>query len=149
MLSLSKLVHLLTSVGLAVLLTANGVVMAGEQPSVEVFTATDLPILADVKTDRVEVYEIDGIEQLEAEFSRGLPADADGARRSAQERIGQLNRGQLQRVQRAARGLARAMQYGINRYPAIVLDGQAVVYGVTNVQEVIHLYRRWQEASGL
>jgi integrating conjugative element protein (TIGR03757 family) len=148
MLSLSKHSHLLASVAVAVLLTANGVVMAGEHPTVEVFTATDSPTDTDVKADRVEVYEIDGIERFEAELSRGLPANADAAKRSAQARIGQLNQRQLQRAQRAAQGLAKAMQYGIDRYPAIVLDGRAVVYGVPDVKTALHLYRQWQEAAG-
>ena len=34
-------------------------------------------------------------------------------------------------------------------YPAIVLDGQAVVYGVTDVKTALHRYRPWQEAAGL
>ncbi len=146
MLSLSKHGHLPASVTVAFLATANGAVLAGESPTVEVFTATDLHIVADVKADRVDVYKIDGIERFEAELFRGLPPNADAAKRRAQARIGQLNQGQLRRVQRAAWSLARAMQYGIDRYPAIVLDGQAVVYGVTDVTEALHRYRQWQEA---
>ncbi len=148
MLSLPKPIRLIASVGLALLVTANGAVLAGEHATVEVFTARDLPIIVDVKADRVDVYEIDGIERFEAELSRGLPANDDVARHSALERIGQLKEVQLQRVQRAARGLSKAMQYGIDRYPAIVLDGQAVVYGVTDIDEALHRYRQWQEASG-
>ncbi len=148
MLSLSKPVHPLASVGLALLVTANGVVLADEHPTVEVFTATGLPVDTGFKAGRVEVYEIDGIERFEAELSRGLPADVDAAEQMAQESIGQLNEGQLRRVRRAARGLAKAMQYGIDRYPAIVLDGQAVMYGVTDLTEALDRYRRWQEASG-
>ncbi|MEA3275692.1 MAG: DUF1525 domain-containing protein, partial [Pseudomonadota bacterium] len=37
-----------------------------------------------------------------------------------------------------------AAEYGIDRYPAIVLDGQAVVYGVTDVGEALRHYRMWQ-----
>ncbi len=148
MLSLSKHVYLLAPVGLALLVTANGVVMAGEQPTIEVFTAAALPITADVKAARVDVYEIDGIERFEAGVSRGLPVNADAARRSAQGRLGRLKEGQLQRVQRTARGLVKAMQYGVDRYPAIVLDGRAVVYGVTDLKAALHRYRQWQETAG-
>ena len=130
------------------LVTANGAVSAGEYPTVEVFAATDLPVDTDFKADRVEVYAIDGIERLEAELSRGLSANADAAKRSVQDRLGQLDEVQLPRVQRAAQGLARAVQYGIDRYPAIVLDGQAVVYGVTDVNAALHRYRQWQETQG-
>jgi integrating conjugative element protein (TIGR03757 family) len=37
------------------------------------------------------------------------------------------------------------MQYGIDRYPAIVFDGHAVVYGVTDVQAATRIYEQWQE----
>jgi integrating conjugative element protein (TIGR03757 family) len=42
-------------------------------------------------------------------------------------------------------GLAKAMQYGIDRYPTIVFDGKYVVYGVANVREALQQYRKWQE----
>ena len=48
------------------------------------------------------------------------------------------------KMQMAAHGLAKAMQYGVDRYPAIVFDGQAVVYGVTDVQTAIAHYRAWR-----
>ncbi|MEA2093693.1 MAG: DUF1525 domain-containing protein [Pseudomonadota bacterium] len=41
-------------------------------------------------------------------------------------------------------GLARALQYGIDRYPAIVFDGQLVVYGVTELGQALHQYYHWQ-----
>ena len=36
-------------------------------------------------------------------------------------------------MQRAAMGLAKAMQYGIDQYPAIVFDGDLAIYGVTDI----------------
>ena len=47
-------------------------------------------------------------------------------------------------VARAAVGLVRAAEYGIDRYPAIVFDGQAVVYGITDIGEALSHYRMWQ-----
>lgn len=149
---LSKNPVSLVLVTLAVLLTANGAATAGEPPAVEVFTATDLLLNTGLSPNQgavsVEVYAIDGVERFEAELSRGLPANTDAAKRMALERLGRLGVAQMQRVRHATLGLSKAMQYGLDRYPAIVLDGQAVVYGVTNVQEALHRYRQWQEATG-
>ncbi len=39
------------------------------------------------------------------------------------------------------------MQYGVDRYPAIVFDGKAVVYGVTDVKAATRLYEQWREAG--
>ena len=139
-----RTVALATATALA---TVNGVVLASDQPLVEAFTASDIPIIPDHQVDRVQVYEIDGIKRFETQLSRGLPSDADAARRQAIERVTHVDEGRMQRVQRASVGLSKAMQYGIYRYPAVVFDGEAVVYGVTDLAEALHRYRQWQEAS--
>ena len=95
----------------------------------------------------VKVYEIDGIERLEAELSRGLARDPERARRIALRRIGRLDDTVMWWPQRAAIGLSKVVQYGIDRNPAIVFDGEAVVYGVTDIEQALHCYRQWQRAS--
>ena len=115
---------------------------------VEVFTAAGLPVGTDNMGDRVQVFEVDGIERFEAALSHGLPPDRDAARGAALGRIGQLKEGQIRPVRSAASGLCKAMQYDIDRYPAVVFDGQAVVYGVTDLADAFHRYRGWQKASG-
>ncbi|MCB1881336.1 MAG: TIGR03757 family integrating conjugative element protein [Gammaproteobacteria bacterium] len=129
-----------------IMVTVNSVVWAGDQPLVELFTAFDIPIIPDHQVDRVQVYEIDGIKRFEEQLSRGLPSDADAARRQAIERVTHVYEGQKKQVQRSAVGLSKAVQYGIDRYPAVVFDGEAVVYGVTDLGEALHRYRQWQEA---
>jgi integrating conjugative element protein (TIGR03757 family) len=44
----------------------------------------------------------------------------------------------------AATALAKAMQVGVDRYPAVVFDGEAVVYGVTDLTFALEQYRAWQ-----
>ena len=46
----------------------------------------------------------------------------------------------------AAIGLAKAVQYGVDRYPAVVVNGTAVVYGVTDLVEAVARYQAWREA---
>ena len=130
-----------------VLVTVNGIVSADDQPLVDVFTTSDLPIISDRQVDRLQVYEIDGIRQFEEQVSRGLSEDANTAKHQAIERVTQLDEKQKQQVQRSSIGLIKAMQYGIARYPAIVFDGEAVLYGVTDLTEAIHRYRQWREAA--
>ena len=108
---------------------------------------SDISIITGLNTDRVELYEIDGIQRFEQEISRGLSGDVNTAKQQAIDRVTQLDEGQKQQVQRSAIGLTKAMQYGIDRYPAIVFDGEAVVYGMTDLTEAIHRYRQWREAA--
>lgn len=130
------------------LVTVNGVVSASDEPLIEVFTASDPPFIADHQRNGVQIYEIDGIARFEEELSLGLPADTDAARRQAVDRVAQVDEERLRRVQRAAMGLAKAMQYGIDRYPAVVFNREAVVYGVTDLAEARQRYQLWREASG-
>jgi len=135
-----------------------GVAQAGRPVEVhphllEIFTTTDAPISGEAGVNRqglrgrkeFHVYELDGIRRIEAKLSEGLPADPEQSKRIVLQRFQQLSEEDRTRMQRAAMGLASAMQYGVDRYPAIVFDGQAVVYGVIDVQTVLAYYRAWRQ----
>jgi len=120
---------------------------------VEVFTTTELPVIGEVaitsaaahaKTE-LRVYELDGIQRIEANLSEGLTADPEQSKRIVLQRFQQLREDDRARMQRAAMGLAKAMQYGIDRYPAIVFDGEVAIYGVTDIGEALHRYQQWRE----
>ncbi len=92
----------------------------------EVFTTTGFPISGKdgpgLPGATVTVYAADGLAQFEADLSRDLPTDAaDAAKTEALRRISQLNEPRMTPAKDAALGLAKAVQYGVDRYPAIVL----------------------------
>ena len=72
-------------------------------------------------------------------------ADPEQSKRIVLQRIQQLDETGRAQAQHAAMGLAKAMQYGIDRYPAIVLDGEVAIYGVTDIREALQRYQQWQE----
>ena len=123
---------------------------------IEVFTATDLPLVDPTGAGpdplapgvEVQVYRLDGIERAESDLSRDLPGDPDSASRVALERIQRLDRQTRDLMQRSALGLAKAVQYGIDRTPAVVFDGEAVVYGVTILRQALGHYRDWRARVG-
>ena len=92
----------------------------------------------------VTVYEIDGLQFTERKLSHDLPADRGKSEHLAMQRLRRLEEPELRRIRGAAMGLAKAMQYGIDRTPAVVFDGEAVVYGVTNVSVAVEAYEAWQ-----
>lgn len=92
----------------------------------------------------ITIYEIDGIESIERDLSIDMPADPAKSKRIALDRIQHMDDLSKTKMQMAAQGLAKAMQYGVDRYPAIVFDGQAVVYGVTDVQSALAHYWVWR-----
>ena len=92
----------------------------------------------------LQIYQLDGIQRFEAKLSSNLPTDPNRSKQIAVQRIQQLDEQTMAAVQNAAVGLAKAMQYGIDRYPAIVFDGKAVVYGLTDLNSALDHYRTWR-----
>lgn len=92
----------------------------------------------------VRIYELNEILRVEVELTSDLPADPEKSKRMTLQRIQRLDEQIRSRMQSAAHGMAKAMQYGIDRIPAIVFDGQSVVYGVTDLQAAIAYYQTWQ-----
>lgn len=142
--------HALVALTLFGPLLLSGVLQAGERLSLEVFTSGEFPVGG--QDDRrlqgasVTVYAVDGLEQFDLALSQNLPTDADAAKAEALRRIGELDDARIAPAKDAAIGLAKAVQYGVDRYPAIVVNGTAVVYGVTDLVVAVARYEVWREA---
>jgi len=122
---------------------------------IEVFTTTDSKVIGTpslvTSPDRSEIklqrHELDGIQRFEAQLSNNLPADPKQSKQIALQRIQQLDEQESAVIQNTAVGLAKAMQYDVDRYPAIVFNGQVVVYGVTDLKVALGHYRIWREGA--
>lgn len=120
---------------------------------IEVFATADVPVIGETALNRqpeyqaleLHIYELDVIQRFETNLSRDLLANPEQSRRMALQAIQQMDDASREKMQRAVMGLAKAMQYGIDRYPAIVLDGEVAIYGVTDIPEAIHRYVQWRE----
>jgi len=140
--------HALLAMALIGPLIFSAALQAGEPLVVEVFVATEFPVSG--QNDRrlqgatVTVYAADGLEQFESTLSQNLPADANAAKAEALRRIGELNDARMAPAKDAALGLAKAVKYGVDRYPAIVVNGTAAVYGVTDLAEAVSHYEAWR-----
>ena len=142
------------------LLLGGGVVQAnqnevGHPRLVEVFTTADSPVngVTALNTQpayreiEFHVYELDAIRRIEAKLSKGLTADPKQSKRVVLQRFQQLQEGDRAQLQRTAMGLAKAMQYGVDRYPVFVFDSVVVIFGVTGIREALHRYQLWREGG--
>jgi len=145
----------LVLVFLAVSVVHTAELVAATPRVVEVFTSSDLPITGKVainpdsvqsKTE-LQVYELDGIQRIEIDLSRDLSANPEQSKYIVLQRIQQLDEAARAQMQRAAMGLAKALQYGVDRYPAIVFDGEVAIYGITDISEALHRYQQWREGG--
>ena len=140
--------RLRAGMGVVMAIVLGAPVWAGEALVIEVFTTGEQPVVGGeherLRTATVTIYAVDGLERFESGLSEGLPADPDAAKAEALRRIQHLDEARMGPAKNAAFGLAKAAQYGVDRYPAIVFDGRAVVYGVTDLVEALDLYEAWQ-----
>ncbi|MEM7669223.1 MAG: TIGR03757 family integrating conjugative element protein [Pseudomonadota bacterium] len=124
---------------------------SGGRPTIEVFTTSDRPIDITASARRgvfaFTVYRLDGLEHFETYLSQQLPREPKAAETEALRRLQHIDPMRLQSAKNAARGLTLASEYGIDRVPAVVFDGRAVVYGVTVVEIAIVQYRRRRDAA--
>ncbi len=90
----------------------------------------------------LQVYRVDGIKRIQTNLSRDLPNDPENSKRIVLQRIQQLPTSERVDLQHSAVGLAKAVQYGVDRYPAIVFDGKLAIYGVTHLREALHRYQQ-------
>jgi integrating conjugative element protein (TIGR03757 family) len=115
---------------------------------IEVFTTGERPVVGAeherLRTATITIYAVDGLERFESGLSEGLPADPDAAKAEALRRIQHLDDARMVPAKNAAYGLAKAVQYGVDRHPAIVFDGRAVVYGVTDLVQALDRFEVWQ-----
>lgn len=133
--------HLILSIGLTGVLYEP---VLADEPStaIEVFTDSMNPVANNA--DGITVYYIDRIDRLQKELSKDLPANPEAAKQAALHRFQRMDSHRSSELENAAKGLVQAMQYGIDGYPAIVFDGKAVVYGITDVRAATQRYQQWQ-----
>lgn len=140
--------HVLVGLTLFGPLAFSAPVLAGDVRVIEVFTTREQSVGgADHERFRsatITTYAVDGLERFESGLSEGLPADPKAAKAEALLRVQQLDDVHLAPAKNAAIGLAKAVQYGVDRYPAIVFDGRSVIYGVADLVEAFDRYDAWE-----
>lgn len=107
---------------------------------IEVFATSAMYIS---NAERATVYRIDGRKQLLNEINQGgLPPDPQQASAIARQRMQALGPEFNRRIQASLDAVEKTMVYGVQRVPAVVIDGQRVVYGVTDVMQAVEIVRR-------
>ena len=92
----------------------------------------------------VQLLNLDAVTVVEHRLSEGLPADSVQAQALVEQRIVEIGRSNLEaEIRKAYLPLATMMSYGLDRYPVIIFDRRAVIYGVTDLPLAVSQYRQW------
>lgn len=96
----------------------------------------------------VSIHRLDAADALEAELGRDLPANEAQAREIVERRLDAMGEHELQaRARQAYSGLIYAFKYRIDRYPAVVFNSDAVVYGETDLVQAWRRYHEWSQSN--
>ena len=115
---------------------------AGE---VVAFTLSSMPLRA---SGGAEVHVLDARDGHAEAFGADLPGDSERALAEARRRMATpAGRAALERIASAAAGNALAGRLGIEKLPAVVVDGRYVVYGVRDVARAVERVEAWRAES--
>ncbi|KGQ52263.1 hypothetical protein IO46_06650 [Gallibacterium anatis] len=94
------------------------------------------------------LYHIDRVEQWEDALSQTLSSNPTQAENQAKAFFQHPDsQTKIRELQQAYQGLIIGWQMGIRKVPAVLFDspqfGQGVIYGVTDVQYAIQLWKPW------
>jgi integrating conjugative element protein (TIGR03757 family) len=92
---------------------------------------------------------LDRVVQIEKELSADLPTNIDDAERVAKERLNSPDGARkIEELSQAYQALMQAWQMGVSKIPAVVVNGQFVVYGQSDVQQALARIARQPQLSG-
>ena len=107
------------------------------EPAIEVFTTAGAPAVN--VPSGVAVIELDASGRLDAELSQDLPADPELAEAMMRERMATPEWQEMaDRYADSYLGLVRAWQLGVEKVPAVVIDGRHVIYGQPDVAQALN-----------
>lgn len=90
----------------------------------------------------VKTYDLSAPERFEDMLSEGLSDDPAVAQQQAKDRIEKRGNAIQRQLMEAYEGGLKAMQYEIDKIPAIVFNGgQHVIFGVHDVNKAISIYK--------
>ena len=106
------------------------------------FTLSSIPLRAGVGAT---VHVLDARDAHAEAFGADLPDDPERALAEVKRRMATAEgRAALERIAAAAAGNALASRLGIEKVPAVVVDGRYVVYGVRDVVRAVERIEAWR-----
>ncbi|MGS2722125.1 TIGR03757 family integrating conjugative element protein [Porticoccus sp. GXU_MW_L64] len=138
---------------IAVFITAPICLANGLPLELKVITSDNYPVtgntaLSGSKAD-IAIYNLDNVDRLTESLGQNLPNTAAKSHAQLQKRIELMGQSTLEAQFRDAhQGLVTLITNRINRFPAIIVNDRAVIYGVTHIPEAIAIYRQWKHQQG-
>ena len=95
----------------------------------------------------VEVYDISLLKGIEDALSHNLSDNPEVARKQANERIDSNFDWLNTSLKSATDGYVLVEKFGINKFPAVVINDKFVIYGTTDPTEILQIWRLIQDPN--
>lgn len=111
--------------------------------TVEVFANSATHIHAQPQTPYLKrIYRVDAMAAISQQLSMRLPGDEAQAKTYMLQAEAQIRKRYQDQIVNAAHGISLAIHYRLDRLPAIVINRNAVIYGIANVDQAVALYQQ-------
>jgi len=138
------------AIALCILVIFTPVLAEGGPHEIKIFTDKNFPItgIEALRESGVQitVYDLGAPKRVARALGAGLPGNPEQAQTAMRAKVNAMGMDEIKRRFKSAyAGLVQALNYRIERYPAVVFDrGDAVIYGVTDLSEALRQYRDWR-----
>lgn len=119
--------------------------MAVPIKSIEVFANSAMLITP--KGADAKIYWMDGIARMGDEISKGLPKNQKDAQAYLLTNRPAIEKRYRPQIANAGQGITLGLKYGIEKIPAIVINHESVIYGLTDVNEALAHYQRVKQGQ--
>lgn len=113
--------------------------------SIEVFANSSMLITP--KGTDAKIYWMDGIARMGDELSKGLPKTEKEAMAYMAEKRPAIEQKYRPHIANAGRGITLGLKYGIEKIPAIVINQESVIYGLTDVNEALAHFQKAKQVQ--
>lgn len=116
---------------------------------IEVFYDHSAGNVSEIEVSGIELvyYQLDKPTGLQGEISKKLPTNLDDAAAfMSQYASSDEGKKQIQAIVDGYQGIGRAYGLGVTKLPATVIDERYVVYGTTDVNQVLRIYQKQSAA---
>ncbi len=96
----------------------------------------------------VTIHDLSAAERMEQQLAQGLSGTSEQARAQLNRRFAQMGRQTVEaQLKQAFQAVIQAVHYQVDRHPAIIVNqGEAVLYGLTDLGTALRIYRQWRSA---
>ncbi len=132
-------IGLVFTLGLNIVLITN--LSANDINEVILFTTSDMIVYPSKSITEIR-YDLDAPGNLIKALGRDLPNDLMQAKAVATARINSLE-GKIIRdkIETGFNGVVLAWLHDIERLPAVMINDKYILYGITNIDQAIHIYK--------